>query len=869
MTARQADSRLVIPPLPPRFLRRPRLLATLDGSADVPLVLLAAGPGAGKTALLSNWARRCEQPVIWMAVTAGDAAPQRFWRLLSSALRDCGGQYEGGLPVASPGDTAERVQALLEALPDSPAPPVLVIDDAHLLTHPDVLDDLDGLIRSGLPPRLRLMLAARSDPLLPLHRYRLAGQMRELRAKDLALTRSELEELLASHGVTLAGTDLDTLLARTEGWVAGARLCGMRMENSVHPERLVSELALGEGSIGEYLVAEVLDRQPEPVRRLLTETSLFDEVTGPLAEAVTRLEGCADMLAALAGSNSFVIPVDAARTRFRYHQLLAEILRHDLRWRERGMVPGLMRRAAAYFERSGDLRRALYWAGKAGDWPQAASMLTRGGLAHAFVHREDVQGLGFGSWPLPFPHDADAVHALESDIASSAVMAVLADTDTAAQLLPKLDLAVGDRLASSDLLVTAGLVRLILGVKAGDANTVATAVDDVLARARHAAGDRLQGLPAAVLLAQASAQFWRGHSDDADALLHAALAEAERSGPPVIELEVLAVTALVDGLRSRPRHAEEAMQRAHAMLHRDGKLSMPPALELAAATRLLMAADINGAARALGRAHFPDTVGADPALAIARQIGQATALLARGEIGQAREIAQRSTPTELSLLTALRETLLADTETLLGRPHAALGLLRPYQDSDLALLAALPGARAYLAMHDVQGARDCVRAVLATTSPLLSRYTLAEGMLFEAQIAQLDDHVGHAIEMIWAAIELAQDDIVLPFLAQRDVFAPLLGRHPALEDRWPRPPSSDPLNVAVPAPRQADLVDPLTEREQAVLRFLATSLSPGEIADEMCLSVNTVKTHLAAIYRKLAASRRREAVRRARELELL
>jgi len=179
-------------------------------------------------------------------------------------------------------------------------------------------------------------------------------------------------------------------------------------------------------------------------------------------------------------------------------------------------------------------------------------------------------------------------------------------------------------------------------------------------------------------------------------------------------------------------------------------------------------------------------------------------------------------------------------------------------------------ARAHLALHDTSSAHRCVLAILATPSMLVSRYSLAEAMLCDAQIAQLNDDPGHAFEMTWGAIELAQDDIVLPFLAVYGTFAPLLARHPALAARWPRPPHSGPVNVIVSAPRRAArLLDPLTQREQAVLRFLATSLSPAEIADQMCLSVHTVKTHLAAIYRKLSASKRREAVARARELELL
>jgi LuxR family maltose regulon positive regulatory protein len=866
---RQLDSRLVVPPLPPRHIWRPRLITVLDG-ADVPLTLLAAGPGAGKTVLLSEWVLRRDEPVAWMTMTAGDVTPQRFWHLLWSALRACGAPHDDVSPVTAGMDSIERVQALLARLPDSGVQPVLVIDDAHLLTNRDVLTDLDEIMHSGAPPRLRLVLAARSDPLLPLHRYRLAGQMRELRATDLALTRAEMEALLATHGVFLSADDVDTLLTRTEGWVAGARLCAMRMENTEYPARFVSELALGEGSIGEYLVAEVLEGQPEPVRRLLTETSLFDEVTGPMADAVTGMEGCADILARLAASNSFVIPVDAARTRFRYHQLLGEILRHELQWRERGMAPGLMRRAAAYFEGTGDFRRALYWAARAGDWAEAAAMLARGGLAHAFVNHDDISGLGFDVWPSSGRDDAGAVQAPGLAAASSAVAAIRADTGAAARQLDRLSLSAAERPTDPDLLLVRDLVRMILGMKAGDTDAVADAAGQLIARTEQSPRRQVPGLNAAVLLAQASALFWHGRTEDADALLATALAEAERSGPPVLTLEVLAMTAFVDSLRSRPRHAEDAVHQAQVLLQKDGELSIPPALELAAASRLLIAADVPGAALALGRAHVPDAVGTDPALAMAKEIGWATTLLASGDIGRARTIAQRSPRANLPVLTALRETMLADTETLLGRPHAALELLRDYDDSDLAVLAALPRARAYLALHDTSSAHRCILAILATPSMLVSRYSLAEAMLCDAQIAQLNDDPGRAFEMAWGAIELAQDDIVLPFLAVSGAFAPLLARHPALADRWPRPPHSDPVDVTFPAPRPAaQLLNPLTQREQAVLRFLATSLSPAEIADQMCLSVHTVKTHLAAIYRKLSASKRREAVARARELELL
>jgi LuxR family maltose regulon positive regulatory protein len=872
MTVERADPRFVVPPLPPRHVARPRLLDALDDSAGVPLTLLAAGPGTGKTVLLTDWALAQKAPVGWITLTAADAAPRRFWLLLCSALRAFTGRGERA-PAVAANPTVTGAQSLLASMAGSAVPPILVVDDAHLLTHPAVLEGLDLIIRSG-PPRLHWVLAARSDPLLPVHRYRLAGLMRELRATELAMTHAEMQELLAAHGVTLSPGDLDALLARTEGWVAGLRLSAMRMEGSRNPGRFVSELALDQGSIGEYLMAEVLDRQPEPVRRMLAETSFLDEVTGPLAEAITGLEGCGDMLAELTRKNSFVVPLDAAQTRFRYHQLFAEILRHDVQRRERRSVPGLMRRAAAHFQRMGYFRNALYLAAQSGDFGHAASLLASGGLAHALVHGEDLTDLNLDRWQAPVPGDAGVGPAGEAAIARAAVVAVTSDAASAAHELRTLDLPRSEQQGRSELLVTAGLARLLLGMKAGDAQAVDEAVADLRAHSGDTPECGVPGLPAAIMLVQASTHFWQGRVEDVGALLQAALKVAEREGPPVLELNVLAMIALVDSLLSRPRHAEEAATRAHAMIRTHDDLAAPLALELAAANRSLMAADLIGAARALERAAIPGNVGSDPGLAAARALGQATLLLTSGDPGGAQAVMNRaSSCANLPLLRVLRDTLLADIETRLGRPNAALALLRDYRDGDgdLAVLVALPRARAFLALRDWTKAQQCVRTALTATSTMVSRYNLLEAMLCDAQIAQLKGGPGRALEMIAAAIELAQDDIVLPFFATRAVFASLLARHPAVAAQWPLPPVSVPADLVTPGgpPVASGIPDPLTEREHAALRFLATGLSTAEIADEMCLSINTVKTHLAAIYRKLAASRRKEAVLRARELELL
>ena len=837
-----SNVRLTVPQLPPRYVSRPRLLAGLDGAAALPLTLLSAGPGAGKTALLTDWVRRGEARVAWLTLAAADAEPRRFLRLLEFALQQ-----------------------------DDDTELVVVVDGAHLLTQPSIVEGLDGLIGRG-QPGLRLVLAARSDPLLPLHRYRLAGQMYELRASDLAMTPAEIAEVLAIHGVTLPVRDFSRLVARTEGWVAGVRLSAMRMETAESPSEFVSELAMNSGSIGEYLVNEVLDQLPERQRMMLIQTSFLDEVTGPLADTITSMTGCGDMLAGLARENSFVIPLDAAQERYRYHHLFGDILRYLLRRNMRQAVRGLQERAAAWFEGSGDLRNALYWAVRAGNRHHVAKLMARGGFAHAFVHRQDLSDLGLKDLlPLRTPKGTGPLRAAEFGIASSAIAAVFADADSAARELRRLPSVKPDQaLTDPDLLVTSDLIELVLGQKAFDADAVDAPAHRLLGRSGDVSVPARPGLRTAVLLAQASTHLWHGRHEDVTVLLEEALTEAQRDGMPGLELEALAMAAFVDSVWSRTNHADEAAQRAHA-LRRRAKLGTPPVLDLAAALRSLIAGDLDGQARALRQILLPDVVGADPGLEVALKLGQASMLLADGQAHLARLVLGdlgRHIPPALAVR---RDAMLADLDTSLGRPRAALRVLRSYVGGDFAVLTAVPRARAHLALGDPRSAQDCVRGALATDSPQADRVVVVEALLCDARIAQLDHDAARALETLVRALEIARGEIILPFLQVEDLFAALLARHPAVEAQWPAPaPRTTPETATELGPAASRrLPEPLTQRELTILRFLGTSMSPTEIADELRLSVNTVKTHLAHIYRKLAVSRRREAVQRARELELI
>jgi len=869
MVTTVSDSLLTVPLLPPKHVSRPRLLADLDRAAGLPLTLLCAGPGAGKTVLLTEWAQNSKAPVAWITPGHADDEPRRFFDLFESALPAQvlpePAQFKSAQFKSDQDAQPDQAQLLLGRVTESSGPLAVIIDDAHLLTHPDVVDFLDRLVRGGQPGP-RLLLAARSDPLLPLHRYRLAGQMTELRATALAMTTVEIKQVLAAHGVSLPTRDLDLLVARTEGWAAGIRLSAMRMEGTDRPADFVSQLAMDAGSIGEYLIDEVLRRLPEEHRTLLTETSFLGEVTGPLADAVTGMTGCEDVLAVLARDNAFVIPLDPLRTRFRCHQLFGEILRYLLRRRGVEAVRRLQQRAAEWFEADGDLGGAVNWAVQADDAPRVARLLARGGLAHALVRRQE----------LPGPPARDLIarpQTTDSVVAAFAAEAARAAPERAADELSRL---LAWRSANAppapDLLLTCDLAELLLGQKASDGHLV----DEVAARLLGAAGHGLPSVPpsvrAAILLAQSSTRLWCGRHEEARSLLAEALTESRLDDQDGLEVEALGLAACLDSLWSGASRADKAIQRAHAVRRARG-LAAPPALELATAIRALLAGDLDAHARALQRIEPPGVVGGDPALPPAAALVMAAGLLACDRRDDARavldELAGRGVPPALAVR---RDVLLADIETSSGRPRYALTMLDPYRKTDFAPVAAPATARAHLATGELRAARDCVRGVLSSSSPQVGMFTLVDALLCDARIAEADASDGQALEILTRALDVAQDEMVLPFLRGRDAFAGLLASHPGMAARWPAPLASATGQPPLPIPAQRaprHLPDPLTPRELTILRLLTTTMSTGEIAEELCLSVNTVKTHLAAIYRKLPASRRREAVQRARDLELI
>ncbi|HEY1666619.1 MAG TPA: AAA family ATPase, partial [Trebonia sp.] len=361
----------------PRLIQRGELLASLNRATEAKVTLISAPAGSGKTSLLRAWAdgpgQRYQLAVVQVRRDQHDA--QQFWIALLSAIRQAHGTSgEGERLAATPefnqGAIVDRARAELAEHGDRT---FLVIDDLHELTSQEALTQLTRLLET-LPPHVHAILATRRSLPLRLHKLRLAGDLAEIRTGDLRFTHRETREFLAASGIALSEAGAAKLHQRTEGWAAGLRLAAISLAGSPDPERFVAEFSGSNRIVAEYLLAEMLQRQPAEVQQLLLRTSLLDRVNGELADLLTGHPGSEGILLDLEDANAFVVSLDPARTWFRYHHLFADLLRLELRRRLPEQLPALHRLAAGWLSEHGEIIDAVRHTQAAGDWPAAARL---------------------------------------------------------------------------------------------------------------------------------------------------------------------------------------------------------------------------------------------------------------------------------------------------------------------------------------------------------------------------------------------------------------------------------------------------------------------------------------------------------------
>jgi LuxR family maltose regulon positive regulatory protein len=881
-------SKLAAPSMPGRMVARPRLFALLDAGVERPVTVVAAPAGSGKTMLLTSWMSAASPPgaVAWLSLDHGDDDPVRFWTYVLAALCRSGAvPADSGLQALLPSPQGDDtlLQLLVHGLDELASPMVLVLDDVHELTEPRVLRGIEFLVRHA-PPQLRLVLSTRADPPLPLHRLLVSGRLTQLRAADLAFTVAEVAELFAEYDFRsrLSDDDLAVLQARTEGWAAGLRLAAVSMQHQPDLHRFVMELAGDDRSLAGYLVSEVLDRQPPELRSFLVRTCVVDELSGDLADALTGRDDGERTLARLERANAFVVAIGSRREWYRYHPLFAELLRYELRREAPHKVAKLRHRAAHWYAGHGLPVDAIEQAVAVRDWGYAAELIAEHGLGLALHGQDQV----FRDLLDRLPAD---VARLDPELALLTAAERIAASGDEAEASLQLALE-QERLLDDDrrprFTLVLALCRLLRASSAGDLDEVVAAGHAALtAHARLGVGDNIGGVAAAArataLAGLGTAELWTGELDAAEGHLQAGQAAALGAGLDDVHLDCLSTLALLQAIGGRlslaVRTAEAAV--GFAGQHAGASSAVAGAL-LALAWVHYQRDDLATAGSYLERASEGASTATDRPLRLAiRMMGgrlryaQADPVGALAELGAARRALEGWEPHRLlsRWLTAIEAELhlaASDAESataLLGSVGAGESVAAP---------EAVALGRLQLAEGDPAATVRTLSPFLDGAMPAADVDTHIRAWLLHALASHALDDVDQAATSLRHAVDLAEPE------EHRRIFldagAPgraLIARYRDwIDASWPfldelAQASLDPAPAAV-SPMPA-LIERLSERERVVLRYLPTMLTFVEIGSELFISVNTTKSHVRSIYRKLGVVGRRDAVRRARQLQLL
>jgi LuxR family maltose regulon positive regulatory protein len=802
---------------------------------------------------------------------------QQFWLAVLDAIRQTDAIAGSQRQVAGSGfDGDAMVDTIASELADAAGVVVLVIDDLHELSSSDAISQLEHLL-SVLPKSTRVVLSSRRDPPIRLHQLRLSDEVAELRAGDLRFTKSETRELLAASEISLSDSGAAALYERTEGWAAGLRLAVISLRGHPEPDRFVDEFSGTDRAIGEYLMAEMLERQPIEVQSMLLRTSVADRLNGELANLLAGRPGCEQMLLALEDANAFVVSLDVQRTWFRYHQLLADFLRLELRRRLADEVVGLHSKAAQWFADHGEVIEAVRHTLAAGDWPDAARLLAD----HLFSLTLDGEEGSIAALLRLFPDGASAEHP-ELALAHAAVQLAQGRLEDASA-----QLAVAESHVESApparrrrLAVANASLRLALARRSGQFAEVMEQVKLLDASTARRSNDSIamdSELRAVALMNLGIVETWSGRFEDAERHVTEGATLAREIGRPYIEVACRAYQAFPSPNVSLT-DARERCRRALALAERYDLSDRPvlaPAFGAMAGITLWMG-EFEEGERWLRRGWEVIQADIDPAAAVLLHMVTGMLHAGRGE-DQAALAALTAAVQAQSLLTGVHilAPVIAEWLARLGMPDEARAALDEFS-TDHEWIDAVDLARAAISLAEGDPATalavlgDVQRMMLPPDSPA---YGLVEAHLL-AGLAHLDlgnrDAAAAAAEAALAAAE--PDRLMFPFAMNNAAeLLDALPRHQTAHSAF----LADVVDLlrAAPAPSTGreflSQTAKLSPSELRVLRYLPTNLTRPEIAEALYVSTNTINTHIRNIYTKLGVRDRSSAVRCARQLRLL
>jgi LuxR family transcriptional regulator, maltose regulon positive regulatory protein len=878
--------RFTIPRQPEGYLNRPRLLEDLERGAAGPLTLVSAAAGTGKTALVSAWARRAQAngPVAWVTLEPEDESPTAFWSSCAVGLGRCG--VVVGIPASRPSSDGLQdghVDAMVSALAShagqrSGRPMVLVLDCAADISA-EVAAGLDGLLHrsAGL---LRLVIATRVDPALPLHRYRLASPFVEVRMADLAFTLDEARELMKMAGVVLSEVALRTIVDRTHGWGAGLRFAAASVGSHDDQERTALDFRGDIGDVAEYLIAEVLDVQPADGRQLLLDTSIVDVLRPGLNEAIGGPKA-QRALAGLLRGNAFLYEVAESPNFYTYQPLFRELLRAQLAYEFPDRLPGLHQAAAAWMADQGLVDEAVRHSAAAGDWEAAARYLVDD-LAIGRLLLPGGDSLGQVLVRLPRETEGAAASLVRAALAME-VFDVEACEKHLFRAEGQLDEASTPRSSAAALALQT--VKLALAVAVGDVELALGAAASAELLLQMQVGERLDGHPELWVLVESgkgAARLATGQLDEAVEAFSAGARAADRPGCERSLIDCLGHLALLAAMRGQLRRAADLAARA-TRLQQEAHIDAIacPSAAVAFAWLNTERYDLPAARRHAQHAADSMPLAHDPTARVMLALVDSRVRRARSDVegALARIGATRvEVPVQSRWLHDMLRIEEAELRLANGQPSLAMQTLEGLSEPDSSE-GVLVLARARMATG---GTFESPASTLRSAAASLP--TRVGGWLFEATWHLGGGDEPRAAQALERSLRLAAPErLRRPFREASPQVRRLLRADPLLasEHGWlgastledahssSQPRHDTDLDVGTNKPVSSPLLEPLTEKEREVLGHLAALLTTDEIAGAMFVSVNTVRTHVRNILRKLGASRRNEAVRRARELGII
>lgn len=905
------ETKFYIPRQRPALVQRPRLIERLNQGPGRKLTLVSAPAGFGKTTLLAEWAREAAAggwPAAWVSLDSGDNNPARFWAYVITALQrvrsGVGERTLAALHTPQPPPMEWILTGLLNEIRAIEDDCALVLDDYHAIDAAPVHDAITFLL-DHLPPQMHLVIATRSDPPLPLARLRGRGELNELRAADLRFTSDEAAAFLnQAMGLGLSAADVAALEMRTEGWIVGLHLAALSMQGRDDIPGFIRAFAGDDRYILDYLVEEVLRRLPEGVRRFLLQTSILDRLSGPLCDAVTGREDGKGLLQDLERGNLFVVPLDDKRHWFRYHHLFADVLRANAMEEQPDQVPIWHRQASEWYEHTGLPSEAVRHALLAKDFGRAADLVERTGRAMLASRRDET----FLGWVKALPDELVCMRPVLSVYCALALVGVDPETAEAhlrdAERLLDMTAQGSERAESPPVEIVVvddegyqalpGTIAIVRAYRAGALGNV----PGIVRYARRAldllpGDDHLWRGAAGGLLGLA--QWTSGDLEAAYQAFADGWASLRMTGDITQSISGAIVLADIRTAQGRLREATRLYEQTLELAAGQGETMPPPAADLYVGLSELRReqGDLETALRYLQRSKKLAEHGGISEHRHRWHVAMARIKEARGDLDGALDLlheAERlyipSPAPDVRPIAALkarvwvRQGRLAQAvEWARGRGLSAcddFSYLREFEHITLArvLIAQYRNHRVDRSMHE---AMTLLERLLKAAQEAERTGSVIEILALQALAHEAQGDIPGALAPLERALTLAKPEghvrifvdegqairTLLRHAAARGVAASYVQRLLSAFDE----PADGASNSAGAA--ATGLPEPLTEREIQILRLIAAGMRNQQIADQLFISLSTVKRHIANAYGKLGATHRTDAVARANRLGLL